>query len=175
MEANKNGFKNLLEQVVIPEALTLEEREPFLRTLMEYVHSIKPSKLFRYRECSEMQFDAFYHDNIYASTADKFNDPYDCLLRFDKKFIYDSIHKGASKENIKQLRNYLKESNEMPTPFKLLYGEELSQQLKEVLQNASDQDLDKYEASFNLSREVFDSNIEAVLNNAVIYFNISSI
>lgn len=170
MEANKKGFKNLLEQVVIPEALTLEEREPFLRTLMEYVHRMKPSKLFRYRECSEMQFDAFYHDNIYASTADKFNDPYDCLLRFDKKFIYYSIHKGASKENIKQLRNYLKESNEMPTPLKLLYGEELSQQLKEVLQNASDQDLDNYEASFNLSREVFDSNIEAVLNNAVIYF-----
>ena len=49
----------MLEQVAIPEALTSEEREPFLRTLMEYVHSIKPSKLFRYRECSEMQFDAF--------------------------------------------------------------------------------------------------------------------
>lgn len=76
MEANKKGFKNLLEQMVIPEALTLEEREPFLRTLMEYVHRMKPSKLFRYRGCSEMQFDAFYHDNIYASTADKFNDPY---------------------------------------------------------------------------------------------------
>lgn len=170
MGASKRGFKDLLEQVVIPETLTLVEREPILKTIVEYVHRIIPSKLFRYRECSEMQFDAFYHDNIYASTADKFNDPYDCLLRFDKKFIFDSIHQSASKEHIIQLRDYLKSGNDMPEQFRLLYGDDRSQQLKEVLLNASEQDLDNYEASFNLSREVFDSNIEAVLNNAVLYF-----
>ena len=55
----------MLEQVVIPETLTLVEREPILKTIVEYVHRIIPSKLFRYRECSEMQLEAFYHDNIY--------------------------------------------------------------------------------------------------------------
>lgn len=170
MGANKKEFKNLLEQIAIPESLTLEQREPMLKTIVEYAHRIIPSKLFRYRECSETQFDAFYKDNIYASTADKFNDPYDCLLRFDKKFIFDSIHQSASKEHIKELRDYLKSGNDIPDQLRLLYGDERSQQLKEILLNASDQDLDNYETSFNLSKEVFDSNIESVLNNAVNYF-----
>ena len=94
MEANKKEFKNLLEQIAIPEALTLEQREPMLKTLVEYVHTMIPSKLFRYRECSETQFDAFYKDNIYASTADKFNDPYDCFLKIVSKL---GMHNGLLK------------------------------------------------------------------------------
>ena len=59
MENKRSEFKKLLEETVIPEVMSYEEREPLLKPLLEYVHSITPSKLFRYRDCSETQFDAF--------------------------------------------------------------------------------------------------------------------
>ena len=91
MENKRSEFKKLLEETVIPEVMSYEEREPLLKPLLEYVHSIIPQKLFRYRYCSETQFDAFYNDRIYAGNAQKFNDPYDCLIRYDKQYFYDSI------------------------------------------------------------------------------------
>lgn len=69
----RSEFKKLLEETVIPEVMSYEEREPLLKPLLEYVHSITPAKLFRYRDCSEIQFDAFYNDRIYAGNDQKFN------------------------------------------------------------------------------------------------------
>ena len=109
MENKRSEFKKLLEETVIPEVMSYEEREPLLKPLLEYVHSITPAKLFRYRDCSETQFDAFYNDRIYAGNAQKFNDPYDCLIRYDKQYLYDSIKQGASKEYIRKLRDSLRE------------------------------------------------------------------
>ena len=65
----RSEFKKLLEETVIPEVMSYEEREPLLKPLLEYVHSITPAKLFRYRDCSETQFDAFYNDRIYAGNT----------------------------------------------------------------------------------------------------------
>ena len=107
METKRRIFKSKLESTVIPESMTYEERESLLKPLLEYVHSITPAKLFRYRDCSETQFDAFYNDRIYAGNAQKFNDPYDCLIRYDKQYLYDSIKQGASKEYIRKLRDSL--------------------------------------------------------------------
>lgn len=81
MKENIRKFKELLEQTEIPQDMSKDEFSALYSPLQELVTTIIPSKLYRYRECSEAQFDAFYRDAIYASTADKFNDPYDCLLR----------------------------------------------------------------------------------------------
>ena len=88
MDTKRRIFKKLLEVTVVPETMSCKEKESVLRPLLEYVHSITPTKLFRYRDCSEIQFDAFYNDRIYAGNAQKFNDPYDCLIRYDKQYIY---------------------------------------------------------------------------------------
>ena len=97
MENKRSEFKKLLEETVIPEVMSYEEREPLLKPLLEYVHSITPAKLFRYRDCSETQFDAFYNDRIYAGNAQKFNDPYDCMFYLNKKKLHifrDSFKDG---------------------------------------------------------------------------------
>ena len=46
MENKRSEFKKLLEKTVIPEVVPYEEREPLLKPLIEYVHSITPTKLF---------------------------------------------------------------------------------------------------------------------------------
>lgn len=155
MESKRRIFKKLLEETVIPEVMSYEEREPLLKPLLEYVHSIIPQKLFRYRDCSETQFDAFYNNQIYAGNAQKFNDPYDCLIRYDKRYLYDSIKQGASKEYIIKLRDSLREGEPFPEFVASLYGEERTKILRETILNATDDDIEKNNLIFGMSKDEF--------------------
>ncbi len=166
MGNKRNVFKKLLEETAIPEVMLYEERESLLKPLLEYVHSIIPQKLFRYRDCSETQFDAFYNDRIYAVNAQKFNDPYDCLIRYDKEFIYDSIKQGTSKEYLKRLRDSLRKGEPFPESVASLYGEELTNIIEAFIKNASDEDIEKNNLIFGMSKDEFFNQIENVFQEA---------
>ena len=174
MKANIKHFRDVLQSTIIPEDLSQEEAMPLYHKLCQTVDTIIPPRLFRYRECSEMQFDAFDRDLIFASSADKFNDPYDCLLRFDKNFLFDSINRGATKEAILDLRDYLLQGNPMPEWLERLYGEKRASLLRDALIKATDDEIDKHNREFALSRSEFDSNIERLITNAVNFFRQNS-
>ena len=174
MNSRLRQFKDLLERTIIPEHLPPEDAMPMFHKLYQMVDTITPSRLFRYRECSEVQIDAFDRDLIFVSSADKFNDPYDCLLRFDKDFLFESINRGASKETIIELRDYLLQGNPMPEWLGRLYGEERAGLLRDTLMKASDDDIDAHNQEFALSRSEFDSNVERLFANAVSYFRQNS-
>ena len=169
MKESIKQFKSLLEQTIVPEDLPLSEQTKLYKPLMELLSSIVPPKLYRYRECSETQFDAFYRDAIYASTADKFNDPYDCLLRCDKQFIYESIKHGASKEYISYLRDIVKSGHKLPPILCDLYGKELTDTITDILIKSSDDDIDNFNVFFEQSSSEFFSNIESVIDKAIKY------
>lgn len=166
MENKKRIFKEKLEKIYIPETMPNEKRIELLKPIVDYAYSIIPSLLFRYRECSERNFDAFYNDKIYAVNAQMFNDPYDCLLKYDKNYLYDTIKKGASKENIKQIRNLLKRGEPFPKDLEYLYGEELSKFIKNTIYNATDEDLDRLEYNFEINKKEFFNNIEIIFKKA---------
>lgn len=169
MEIKKRIFKDMLEKVSLPATLPIEEWKVLLSPILEYVYSITPLQLFRYRDCSERQFDAFYNDKIYAVNAQMFNDPYDCLIRYDKGYLYDSIIRGTSKESIKQLRDRLKSGESFPDPLKSLYGEEQTNVIKNAIFNATDEDLNQLEAAFEVKKKDFFNNIDAILKQAEDY------
>ena len=160
MENKRIIFKKLLEETVIPETMPDEEQNILLERLCEYVNSIIPKQLFRYRECTERQFDAFCNDKIFAVNAQLFNDPYDCLIRYDKQYIYDSIEQGASKEHIKWLRDSLRKGEPFPEFISSLYGEDRTKILKEAILNATDEEIEKNDLIFGMSKEEFFNKID---------------
>ena len=167
MENKRIIFKKLLEETVIPETMPDEEQNILLERLCEYVNSIIPKQLFRYRECTERQFDAFCNDKIFAVNAQLFNDPYDCLIRYDKQYIYNSIEQGASKEHIKWLRDSLRKGEPFPEFITSLYGEERTKILKAAILNATDEEIEKNDLIFGMSREEFFNEIdEFIFKNA---------
>jgi hypothetical protein len=87
----KKEFARLMYAVSIPSSLSQEEGVKVIRELNDFVQPYIPEMLFRYRNCSELAFDAFDKDILYASTSNKFNDPYDCLFRCDKEELRHSI------------------------------------------------------------------------------------
>jgi len=65
-------------------------------------------KLFRYRICNNNNFKAFMNDELWASTPNSFNDPYDCSFVYKKKELYNLIDltfDGHNIEVIKELEN----------------------------------------------------------------------
>ena len=167
MENKRIIFKKLLEETVIPETMPDEEQNILLERLCEYVNSIIPKQLFRYRECTERQFDAFCNDKIFAVNAQLFNDPYDCLIRYDKQYIYDSIEQGASKEHIKWLRDSLRKGEPFPEFISSLYGEDRTKILKEAILNVTDEEIEKNDLIFGMSKEEFFNKIdEFIFKNA---------
>lgn len=169
MRAERRIFKEMLEEIIIPETMLLEKRISLLKPLLEYVNSITPSRLFRYRECSERQFDAFLNDRIYAVNAQLFNDPYDCLIRYDKKYLYDSINKGASKDAMKQMRDSLKRGEQLPEYWASICGEKNAQAIEEFICNVTDDVLDKLCSDFAKNNKEFWGNIEYIFKQAEDY------
>lgn len=159
----------MLEKVSIPADLSREEWRALLSPILKYVYDITPSRLFRYRSCNEMQFDAFYNDRIYAVNARMFNDPYDCLIQYNKDYLYNSINVGTSIEAIRQLRDDLRHGGHLPELWESLYGEERARVIKDVICNATNEDLERQVRAFEVNKKDFFNNIDAILKQAEDY------
>ncbi|WP_337421049.1 DUF2971 domain-containing protein [Phocaeicola sp.] len=169
MKAKKRIFKEMLEKISIPADLSMEEWKALLSPMLEYVYDIMPARLFRYRPCNEMQFDAFYNDRIYAVNAQMFNDPYDCLIQYNKDYLYDSINVGTSIESIKHLRDHLKNGGCLPELWESLYGEARAKVIKDVIRNVTDEELERQAFDFEVNKENFFGNIDRILKQAEDY------
>lgn len=141
----RKEFKDILEKTFLPEGITDKERNEKLLPLSMWLVAHQPTRVFRYRECSEMSIDAFNEDKLYAVTADKFNDPYDCLFRYDKEGLLNSMMEGMSKEVIYALREHFKTGGTFPEQFNVIYDNALLQNVKKSIEDASDEMIEQYE------------------------------
>ena len=99
----RTQFKEILERIFLPEGIPNEEMKEKLLPLSKHIFEFIPSRLFRYRPCSEMNMDAFNEDKLNAITPDKFNDPYDSLIgcpllskHESKSVLYNSFSSADS-------------------------------------------------------------------------------
>lgn len=166
MKSKKRIFRHKLEEVVIPETTPKEKLDELLMPIVEYAYSIMPPRLFRYRECSERQFDAFNNDSIYAVNAQMFNDPYDCLIRYDKDYLFDTVNRGSSVDAIKKLRDDLNNGGPLPEMWNTLLGEEGSKIMRNIICNASDEFLEKRKFIFESKKKEIFNNIDTIFKQA---------
>ena len=160
-------FKDILEKTILPEGISIEERNERLLPLSKHIVEYIPLKLFRYRECSEMNLDAFNEDKLFAVTSDKFNDPYDCLFRYDKERLRNSIMMGMSKDVIYAIREHFRAGGDFPDLLKSLFDQELLNQAKMSILNADDNTIEKGGEVIASMRQSYDENIDRLTEEAV--------
>lgn len=163
----KKEFAKLMESTSIPSNLPLEEGVKIFKELHDFVQPYVPSQLFRYRECSDLTFDAFNKDILFASTSDEFNDPYDCLFRYDKKGLQHSIMQALSKEFIFALRDYLRSGNNFPSELNSFYTKEFLDYARTSIKDASDSDIQNSEVLYSKFRKEFNDNYEKRIDETV--------
>ena len=163
----RKDFKNILSKTVILEGLSKKEIGEKLRPLRFHIDSHLPSRLFRYRACSEMNIDAYNEDKLYAVTPDKFNDPYDSLFRYDKDKLRKTALLCTSKEYIASFRNYFRAGGDFPNVIHTILPQELLDNFRMNVLNVDDEEIDAIERNIGPVRELLSNSIDKLTDEAV--------
>ena len=134
---DRNEFAKRLKSITVSEGVTSEILNQRVLPISEALVQMMPQSLFRYRPCDttneivlERQIEAFKNDKVFAVTADKFNDPYDTLVRYDTNAIKDYIKASISMDSILQIKSYLEQGNDFPESTKQMYPKGFIDNLK---------------------------------------------
>lgn len=137
---DRTEFSKRLNRIITPENMVEEECEKKVFPISEAIVQMMPSSLFRYRPCDEsnaeilnMQIDAFRDDNIYAVTADKFNDPFDTLVKYDIGSIKTHVESLLSIETLLQIKAYLEQGHDFSGPEMKFYPKDFRESLKKSI------------------------------------------
>jgi hypothetical protein len=166
-QRHRKVFKDILEKTILPEGISIEERNERFLPLSKHIVENIPSRLFRYRECSEMNLEAFDENKLFAVTSDKFNDPYDCLFRYDKERLRNLIMMGMSKDVIYSIREHFRAGGDYPDLLNSLFDQEFLNQAKTSILNADDDTIEKRGEVIVSMRQSIDENIDRLTEEAV--------
>lgn len=80
----RRDFKEILESIKIPSGTSANEMKGRMSPLNSALLQMAPNRMYKYRSCCKDHISAFENDQLWLSTSDLFNDPFDTLIQFDK-------------------------------------------------------------------------------------------
>ena len=155
---DREEFAKRLYSTAIPEGTSPEDIQALTRLVSEAIREMMPKSLYRFRACDEMTVDAFQNDIIYAVTADKFNDPYDTLVRYDLEGIEKWVNTVINTETLGQMRTWFAQGWDLPNEVNHIITTEMSDVLKAAL--SSIEDINDFEGRIEETRKRMISMIE---------------
>ncbi len=114
-------YQQILESITIEEGLSAQELNDRVQPLREAIRQMLPKRLFRCRECNEYNIDAFRKDEVWMSTADKFNDPFDTLIKYDAQTISKLFELLTKIDFNAVLAEYFAKGNDFPKEIKQMF------------------------------------------------------
>ena len=160
---NREEFAKRLHAAVVPEGTPQEKIRTIMYPVSKAIFEMMPNSLFRYRSLNgsksdEKQIEAFKNDIIYAVTADRFNDPYDTLVRYDKEAITQYVNIMTSCKSLEGLKTWFENGNELSDEVKRELPEGMAESFKENLLAVND--FSELENSIENSRSLMIAQVE---------------
>lgn len=84
---NRHKYQEILEAIKIPDGMPQEDMLEVLKPLNIALLQMIPERLYKYRSCYDKHISAFEKDELWLSTSDLFNDPFDTLIQYDEEKI----------------------------------------------------------------------------------------
>lgn len=91
---DRHKYQEILESIKIPDGVSQEDLLTALRPLNIALLQLIPEHMYKYRNCDKKHVSAFEKDEVWLSTSDLFNDPFDTLIQYDEGQIrsaFDSV------------------------------------------------------------------------------------
>ncbi len=155
---DREEFAKRLYSTIIPEGEAPEDILTMTRPVSEAIREMMPKSLFRFRACNELSVDAFRNDIIYAVTAEKFNDPYDTLVRYDLEGVEKWVNTVMNTETLAQMKTWFAEGWNLPNEVNHILTTEMTDVLKVAL--SSIEDIKDFEGRIEETRKRMISMIE---------------
>ena len=152
-------FETVLESIKIPSNMGMEQQTQLMKPISTIVEDMLPSRLYRFRQCSELNFDAFYKDQIWVSRGSDVNDDYDTCLYYDSKKIKEWLQPLHDEKFYLNILN-LKSTESIPKLIKDLFPDQEIEKRLKIIQQLSQQDIEKFAFDFkkyiqdNLSKKL---------------------
>lgn len=155
---DREEFAKMFYSAVIPEGTAPEDIQTLTRPVSESIREMMPKSLFRFRTFEERSLDAFQNDIIYAVTADKFNDPYDTLVRYDLEGVEKWVNTVMNTEALGKMKEWYAQGWDLPKEVKHILPKEMTDTFKKAL--SSIEDIRDYEERIEETRKRVISQIE---------------
>lgn len=103
---DRKEFQDILESIKIPEGTLAEDLQRLVSPLNKALLQMAPERLFKYRSCCDNHISAFEKDEVWMSTSDLFNDPFDTLIQFDEKELRSACDAMSNPEIVYAMTQY---------------------------------------------------------------------
>jgi hypothetical protein len=107
----RDEFRKFIEKIQIPEDLSLKDESKIVSEIFQYSKNITPKNLFRYRESSDRNINAFENDLIYLTKPTRFNDPYDSLIYINRQILEEEINKVVNVQDFNRMERLIQDEN----------------------------------------------------------------
>lgn len=92
-----------------------------LKATYDYVNSVLPTHLYRFRRCNELNFDAFYNDQMWFSSGSEMNDDFDARLSYDVESIQKWIHSFVDEDGALKPIEVVQQLGTLPNEINILF------------------------------------------------------
>lgn len=106
---DRKEFQDILESIKITEGTSAEDLQRLVLPMNRALVQMAPERLFKYRSCCEDHISAFEKDEVWMSTSDLFNDPFDTLIQFDEKELRSACDALSNPEIVQAMTQYFAE------------------------------------------------------------------
>lgn len=124
-----------------------------VKLINKAVKNCSPKMLYKYRSCSKRSVREFRKDRLSAVSPSLFNDPYDCLLRYERP----EDNGPMKKTQFEQLVDYYNRTGYLPEDFEkylpLAWVDELKKNIKQY--NAGEWTFQENDESSNFDEKFF--------------------
>ena len=111
------NFQEILESTRIPDGMSQEDMLEILKPLNIALMQMIPDRLYKYRSCEDKHISAFEKDELWLSTSDLFNDPFDTLIQYDEGKIRSGFDCILQPDIFDAMLNHFAAGGEMAEPI----------------------------------------------------------
>lgn len=121
---NRQEFKDILDSITIPEECDKKQMSQDLRPLNVALLQMIPERLYKYRACCPNHINAFKKDEVWMSTSDLFNDPFDTLIQCDSQEILNAFNVIDNPQLLQGIAMYVADGGFIPEPLNGMLSDE---------------------------------------------------
>lgn len=127
---DRTKYKEIISSIKIPEGTSSEKMLEMLKPLNIALIQMIPERLYKYRSCSDNHIKAFEKDEMWMSTSDLFNDPFDTLIQYDEEGLKAAIDAVSKPEIFETLTKHIANGGQMASPINMVVDKDEKERLK---------------------------------------------
>ena len=148
---NRDEFRDIIESIKIPDGTLPGDLQKLLSPINVAIVQMAPECLYKYRSCSVNSISAFENDELWMSTSDMFNDPFDTLIQFNENEFRSACEGLSNPDVLKIMTQYFANGGQIAPIVSQIVDEKELARLRQI---AKDVNANHYQEGYGEQQRV---------------------